>query len=382
VISSKALSELIHTLYSAAESEALWPAFLSDLSKLLNLTGAAIIYHDLERGLYNTEFSWGNEEWKPGYHRYYGPLDMWRPRFMETKSVGDFASGRELCPMRDARKTEFYHDHVRKCDLDLLAAIATVKTSTQIEQISLFQSWTGATPNEENAVELMKLLFPHLKSALDLRRKFVWLRTYADALEAAIDLCDAAIILLDQKGRTGRLNRSAELLLAARKGLEIRDRYLHAISTDDNAALQMLIGRVIRGRKLGAVSPGGSLLVTQSSGRPLALTVAPLITATTSLPAPAIAALVFVHDPDSRVRPPMDLLRDGYQLTEAEAQIAMLLVEGNSLPQVAERRAVSHHTARHQLKSIFLKTGTRHQGELIRLLMRSRLEVSARPLQV
>jgi DNA-binding CsgD family transcriptional regulator len=369
LLSTKALSELIYKLYSAAASEELWSEFLRDLSGHLNLTGASIIHHDMERDRYNAEFSWGNEEWKPGYHGYYGPLDMWRPLFMQKKS-GQFSFGRDLCPLREAHKTEFYNDHLKKCDLDLLGTIATIKTATQIETVNLYQSWKGPMPDPSAAAETIELLFPHLEMALNLRRKFVGLRTYATTLENAFDLSETAIILLDHGGRIVRLNRSADSLLAARQGMSIDEGCLRTAAPADQATLNALIHRIVIGRKYGELSPGGSMLVARPRRRPLVLTAAPLITSMTDL-FPTAAVILFVYDPHSRVRPPMELLRDGYRLTAAEASVAMLLVEGRSLAQVAEHRAVTYNTVKQQMKSIFLKTGTRDQAELIRLLMRS-----------
>jgi DNA-binding CsgD family transcriptional regulator/PAS domain-containing protein len=369
MLSTKALSELIHKLYSAATSEEVWSEILRDLSGHLNLTGASIIHHDIHRNRYNAEFSWGNEEWKPGYHGHYGSLDMWRPAFMQ-KEAGQFALGRELCPLSEARQTEFYNDHAKKCDLDLLGTIATIKTSTRIETVNLYQGWKGPMPDPSAAAETMELLFPHLETALNLRRKFVALQAYSATLENAFDLSETAIILLDHRGRIVRLNRSAESLLAARQGISIYEGCLRTAAAADQATLNVLIHRIVTGKKYGELSPGGSMLVVRPRRRPLTLTAAPLITSMTAL-FPSAAVILFVYDPHSRVRPPMELLRAGYRLTAAEANVAMLLIEGHSLAQIAEHRAVTYNTVKQQMKSIFLKTETRDQADLIRLLTRS-----------
>ena len=364
----KELSELLHKLYSAAAAEELWPDFLRELGHHLNLNGASIIHHDMERGQYNVEFSWGNDEWKPGYATYYGQLDIWRPAFFE-RPAGQFSLGTELCPLHEARKTEFYQDYARQYDLELLGAIATIKQPQQFETINLYQGWQEQRSNP-SAVETMELLFPHLQMALNLRRKFVALRTYVSTLEGAFDLANTAIVILDRQGRVVRLNKSAESLLSAREGLTIREGYLQTASAAEHAAMKVLVRRVIAGRCKGELYPGGSMLVTRPRRRPLALTVAPLISLNTA-PPPGAAAILFIYDPDSRVRPPMDLLREGYQLTAAEARVAVLLFEGRSVSEVAKSGDVKVNTVRQQLKSIFRKTGTRHQAELIRLLMRT-----------
>jgi DNA-binding CsgD family transcriptional regulator len=79
-------------------------------------------------------------------------------------------------------------------------------------------------------------------------------------------------------------------------------------------------------------------------------------------------AAIFVTDPNQAVRPRQEVLRKFYGLTPAEIRLSCLLAEGKGLREVADRIGVTHETARSQLKSIFGKTNTGRQSELVRLL--------------
>jgi DNA-binding CsgD family transcriptional regulator len=57
-----------------------------------------------------------------------------------------------------------------------------------------------------------------------------------------------------------------------------------------------------------------------------------------------------------------------YQLTPAEMKLCDGLLSGLSLAEIAASRAIAIDTARHQLKTIFAKTGTNRQVELVRLM--------------
>ena len=59
-----------------------------------------------------------------------------------------------------------------------------------------------------------------------------------------------------------------------------------------------------------------------------------------------------------------------FDLTPAEANLAMALVNGGGLKQISAQRQVSLETVRAQLKSIFRKTNTHRQSELIALILR------------
>jgi DNA-binding CsgD family transcriptional regulator len=57
-----------------------------------------------------------------------------------------------------------------------------------------------------------------------------------------------------------------------------------------------------------------------------------------------------------------------YGLTESEQQLTELLMRGLTLKDIADARQVSFETIRTQLKSVFAKTGTNRQADLIRIL--------------
>jgi DNA-binding CsgD family transcriptional regulator len=82
-----------------------------------------------------------------------------------------------------------------------------------------------------------------------------------------------------------------------------------------------------------------------------------------------IAAVVFVQDPLRAQRPLQATLHAHYNLTPAECRVALLLCDGLDPRQIANLVGVTYETVRSQLKSIFSKTSTRRQAELIRLLL-------------
>jgi DNA-binding CsgD family transcriptional regulator len=63
-------------------------------------------------------------------------------------------------------------------------------------------------------------------------------------------------------------------------------------------------------------------------------------------------------------------LQSVFDLTAAEASLATDIITGKPLAEIADARAISIATARTQLASIFAKTRTRRQAELVALLTR------------
>jgi DNA-binding CsgD family transcriptional regulator len=85
---------------------------------------------------------------------------------------------------------------------------------------------------------------------------------------------------------------------------------------------------------------------------------------------PRAAAVVFVTDPDAAPPRTARLLGDLYGLTPAESRLAFALLEGADLSATAVGLGVSRNTAQSQLASIFRKTGTSRQSELVQLIAR------------
>ena len=66
---------------------------------------------------------------------------------------------------------------------------------------------------------------------------------------------------------------------------------------------------------------------------------------------------------------PIDLLRCHFSLTPAEARLALHLVAGETLRPAAVKLSINYETARTCLKSIFNKTGTCRQAELVIVIL-------------
>lgn len=81
------------------------------------------------------------------------------------------------------------------------------------------------------------------------------------------------------------------------------------------------------------------------------------------------AALLTIRAAVPPPPPPRRLLHELYELTAAEARLAVKLAGGSRLSDAAAELGVSIHTARSQLRQVFTKTSTSRQTELLRVLL-------------
>jgi DNA-binding CsgD family transcriptional regulator len=81
-------------------------------------------------------------------------------------------------------------------------------------------------------------------------------------------------------------------------------------------------------------------------------------------------ALLLLTEVGPKPAPNEPLLAEAFGLSPAEVRLATRLTTGASLETVSAERGVALITVRNQLKSIFAKTDTHRQSELIALLSR------------
>lgn len=88
------------------------------------------------------------------------------------------------------------------------------------------------------------------------------------------------------------------------------------------------------------------------------------------------AATMLIHDSSLGAAVPLHLYKSLYGLTEKESNLAHALVNGSTINDYCKTVFVSPNTARTHLKSIYRKTSTNRQAELISLLSRLYINLS------
>jgi DNA-binding CsgD family transcriptional regulator len=167
-----------------------------------------------------------------------------------------------------------------------------------------------------------------------------------------------SIFALSTSGKVLEMNSAAQALIERDETLSIWDDTLiprHKLSLD---AFQ-------RGIKAATNGEGFDMLLfgSKKNTRYIAKLV-PVNTLELFSPLP-VAFLFYVWDPIKKGNNIKQALHALWGLTHAEAALAMYLSNGDSLTSAAEKLGVSRNTARNQLQSIFSKTNTKRQSELV-----------------
>lgn len=220
--------------------------------------------------------------------------------------------------------------------------------------------------------QLCELLVPHIKRAVQLHSRQRETESTGQLFAAAIDRLLFGSIILDQHGTILHTNRVADEVLARRDGLSISGGRLRAQLEHENRALQALISESLAVRSLSNPSVLQALSISRTRADcPLGVVVKNLTSGTWAEGDRRASVAIFLRDPLRVAETSEAAIRRLFAFTGAEGSLAMLLAEGLTLDQAAERLHISRNTVRTHLRSLFAKTGTARQTDLVRVILGS-----------
>ncbi len=211
---------------------------------------------------------------------------------------------------------------------------------------------------------LIKVLQPHIERAYRLQSALAVAHGQGTALETALDALRTGLILLGPKAKVVFMNRAAKHMLGAKNGLLLNRETIHAEHSAESARLEKLMA----GAVASASHAGGAISISRRDLPPLLVLTAPIHGLNGDLQQP-VRAVLFITDPTQRVRPTSNILRALFRLTPAECRVAMLLADGYAPNEIANIVGVRKNTLKSHLASIYRKTGTARQSQLVRLLL-------------
>jgi len=221
----------------------------------------------------------------------------------------------------------------------------------------------SAPPYDDSEKTRIKLLLPHLQRALRLRQRFGAGQNPGPPPGGRHSGAVAAIVV-EQDCRVRSLNEAAAALLRAGDAVRLVGGRLAGA---DEAATERLREIIAAALDPAALGEAAIVHLSRTEDMPLAASIAALRPAEPAkLCQPCVVLLIGAPAAGTVAAAP---LQSAFGLTAAEAAIASALAAGKSISQIAARQSISPHTARVHVKSIFGKTGTKRQAELVSLLL-------------
>ncbi len=303
------------------------------------------------------------------YPERYAAKNPWLSGLMRMPALQLIQDSQVLDPEK-LLHSEFYADFLRpQGDIHRACGMVLLRGDTG----GLIASCNYAPRHAESigaaAGRILELVGPHLRRAFDLTRLFERSVICASARIMDGTAAPHACLALDPRSRLVACDARGEQLLSAGQVLRLgRDRRLRFVDDAANSALDAGLGTGGRvGHGFVVPDPVAGRILARLAPLPRPRAIPPIENAL----APERAVVTLTLTLPSRGGGVADEeLRALFELTPAESMVLRQLCVGLSISEIATLRGVSQNTVRNQICSLFDKTGTRRQAELVALVAR------------
>ncbi len=215
-------------------------------------------------------------------------------------------------------------------------------------------------------------LLPHIHRALALNRRFNDTKQEHQFTNSIIDQFPIGIVIINAERQVISSNRRANEVIHSQLGVSIVNSKFRIDDEKKNEFLTRYIEQLTKKETGNKIDNTCSLAINQQDQATLSLLIStdPYYRAHYDNNAEHRITL-FIASPFSQHSVSHDALQSLFQLSPAEARLTASLASGISIDEYALTHHVAKHTARTQLKSIFRKTSTHKQTELIKLVLTS-----------
>lgn len=368
------ISDVIGKIYKASYKPDFWPTALERIAKFTNSSSAMYIYVDNELEKVNSTYYYNVPEESIREYNEYG-VDPNFGIFLEKVPLGRAAAVDHLVPDRqqlEAIYGETFIDIIVKADTPHAGGVILLQDEIRTAAIALQRNKTLGVWNKEE-ISRLNLLVPHLKQAIAIQKEFTRLQTREQALKRGLDRLIMGLVLFDKELQVIYINPVAKSILEYHPAIYLQNNKIYAQNHKDTERIQKGLFKAISSNDFDNPSDFSTAIGLRHPG--CATTLPVLISTIHGVFDGFEAGGRYAHvvmcfsDPERSNPIEADKLAEVYELTRAEAQVAISIANGLSVEETASMNDVAVSTIRSQLKSIFRKLGINRQNELVKLLL-------------
>jgi DNA-binding CsgD family transcriptional regulator len=262
---------------------------------------------------------------------------------------------------------EFYREWAKPQQLvDHVTAVLD-KSTTSVALFGVFRHERDGLADDETK-RRMRLIVPHIRRAVLIGSLIDLKSTETAMFVETLDGISAGMFLVDGGAHIVHANRSGHAILANGDFLRAVGGRLSA----SDPAIEATLGAVFAAASKGveAVGIGGIAVPLRArGGEHFVAHVLPLTSGARSRTGASFAAVaaVFVHKAALDTPSPPEVIAKAFKLTPTELRVLLAIVEMGGVPEVSEALGVAESTVKTHLRSLFGKTGTSRQADLVKL---------------
>jgi DNA-binding CsgD family transcriptional regulator len=277
----------------------------------------------------------------------------------------------ELIGDANWRESEFYKQFLKP--LDILHALgADIRTEDGLECRLRVARPHREPPFSEHDKALCTAVLPHLKRAVRLHSQLEMVDSERRLYAGTVDRMLVGTVTLDETGAVLTSNPVADEMLRKGDGLRLVSGALRADAAAENRELQRLVKQALSGETGGRAAVVDAISITRKSAHgKLGVLVRSIPRTGWSKGKRRPSVALFIRDAERKSEASREMVRRLFDLTPAEASLALALANGLSLDEAADTLNIRKNTARAHLRSIFSKIGVTRQTTLVRVLLSS-----------
>lgn len=355
--------QLVGMIYDAALDESKWTPFLERFAAALGSPSAILRSNDMQTHAATFNASVGYDSaWQTAYCKHFVKMDYYN-QIMNQHAPGEVILSDRHVDQRELRKTEYFNDYLIPQNKTHSMGVFLLKDENQSLVLGVQRGRLRGAFGD-NEAQLMNNLAPHIKRAAQIHRQIHTVTTEKEHAHTVLDQIRMGVILTNHSASPLYLNRAAELMMTQDVGLGFVHNKLASYSPAETAQLHKLIADT-------SLGIGGDMRISMPNKTDfLHCVVTPVSPEMAFMLDPANSsdcAALFLSRPGSLQLSPKRLVTL-YKITPAEARLAARLAALRTLEEASDDLGISISTARTQLKSVFSKTSTSSQSELLMLL--------------
>ncbi|MGH1427335.1 MAG: helix-turn-helix transcriptional regulator [Arenicella sp.] len=377
-------SETVSLIYEAGLDPEMWPHALQSMCRHVNASKAQILYIDPE-DLYFS-FACGY-----GFNPYTYDIGASRfRRYMQSDPVALYGiqhmnqafADRRVIDETVIKQSPAQREIRDPANMEFLLTAFLSDNDMEWTGICFMRGKESEAFNLNDEITLNRFI-PHIKRASFMHKSLASSSHLKTLQSSVLDNIEQGIIVVDELHDVVATNKKADDILDQNKHLYIKRKRLVCADKQVGTLLFQNIGESLDNQQKNNRSRT-AVRIQHGSGRSTFLVTTPLqlqrfkesqqkLPDSTHYYTARIPvknhALITLCEVDSAPKASVNILMDLFGLTPAEAALAVALSSGDSLQQAAKTLGRTSGTARIQLQSIFEKTDTNRQANLIRLLM-------------
>lgn len=363
------LLQAIDAIHSAGLDETRWPQALASITGLCGGAGATLEIFDKTARRHRAFFGVGIPPLtEKSYVEYWAARNP-RAIYGLRQKAGDVTYDYQILDETAMDRDGFYSNMLAAMGFRYFVSSTPVNDDCEFAAVAVQRTRRQGHVSEAE-IEIMRLLTPHLQQALEVSKRLQNAARATTVFEQSLDWLDDGVALVRHDGRIVFCNSVFAKIASSDDGVRIDKgaivfgtRRAQTYFDRALASLNRLHGGDIR------VSAVTDFPVTRRSSAPAYIvSLRPLGGSDTPLAPQDANVIVFVRDPLARGTAAVQLLREMFGFTPAEAALAHALQRGVSPATYARESGLSPNTVYTHLRRIKEKTGWTRTAEISRRL--------------